>query len=86
MAEKLSGDYKTCPLKRGTADDFLVFHNLDYNPEDLATIRRSGSAKLKTDDRIERIETIVGRCDGPRCAWWDEKNEKCGVLSALERL
>lgn len=76
-----AGDYKLCPIKRETASDFLIFRNLDVDPDNLATIRDTGAVKPATADRLESIETIAGRCDGSRCAWWDAKREKCGVLT-----
>ena len=79
MTEKLeqASDYKTCPLKRGTASDFLVLNNLDWTPEDLATFRRTGAIKVWDGSNKQSIEIIVGRCDGPRCAWWDAGRDKC---------
>lgn len=37
--------------------------------------------KFQADGKLPRVEYIGGRCDGPRCAWWDADKERCAVLS-----
>lgn len=83
MAENLAQpiDYKTCPLQRGTANDFLVLRNTDILLEDIATIRSSGAVKIIDPlDDAPHIELVAGRCTGSTCAWWDETRQMCGVL------
>ena len=36
---------------------------------------------LDKDGKLPRVEYIGGRCDGPRCAWWDADKGRCAVLS-----
>lgn len=73
---------KLCPLKRGMADDFLVFQNLEVTKEELDKLRKSGAALVKSlNDSEEKIEVVSGLCDGPRCAWWDEERSCCSVVA-----
>lgn len=59
---------KLCPLK-ATRPPVLGFWNLDPAPDLAAT------------GEPPRVEYIGGRCDGPRCAWYDQTAERCAVLS-----
>lgn len=72
---------KLCPLKRGRADDFLVFQNLEVTKEELDKLRKSGATLVKSlDDSEGKIEVVSGLCDGPRCAWWDAERICCGGM------
>ena len=72
-------DYKFCPLKGGQAP-LLSLWNLDP-PPDLTGLASGGVLQIRADDEPPRLEYVGGRCDGPRCAWWDADKERCAVLS-----
>lgn len=59
---------KLCPLKAP-------------EPPNLDAILRVGAIKCRTDGEPPRVEYIGGRCDGPRCAWWDASKGRCAALS-----
>lgn len=87
MAENPSGtiDYdsltrgKLCPLK-AVEPPALTIWNSDPAP-DLAATLKTGVIKCRADGEPPRVEYIGGRCDGSRCAWYDEMKEQCAILS-----
>ena len=87
MAENPSGtiDYdsltrgKLCPLK-ALEPPILFFGNMDSAPDIDATLK-TGMIKYRVDGELPRVEYIGGRCDGSRCAWYDEMKEQCAILS-----
>lgn len=87
IAENPSGtiDYdsltrgKLCPLK-ANRPPVLDIWNLDPAP-DLAETLKVGVIKCRSDGEPPRVEYVGGRCDGPRCAWYDQTTERCAVLS-----
>lgn len=74
---------KLCPLK-ATQSTALAFWNLEPAP-DVAESLKAGVIKCRADGYPPRMEYIGGRCDGPRCAWWDADKERCAVLSLARK-
>lgn len=74
-----ANDYKFCPLKGGQAP-LLSLWNLDPTP-DLTGLASGGAIRIRADDEPLLVEHTGGRCDGPRCSWWDADKERCAVLS-----
>ena len=70
---------KLCPLK-ANQPPVLGTWNLDLVP-DLAEMLKFGVIKCRSDGEPLRVEYIGGRCDGSRCAWYDQATERCAVLS-----
>lgn len=74
-------EQKMCPLKRGGADDFLVFQNIEVNKAELAILRETGAMCIRPfDNEEQKVEIVSGKCDGPRCAWWSAERSCCGVV------
>lgn len=63
---------KLCPLK--AAESPMLSFKLAGTPR----------VKCRTDGEPPHVEYIGGRCDGPRCAWWDADKEHCAVLSLAQ--
>ena len=70
---------KLCPLKAAQSPG-LALWSLDPVP-DLAATLKTSVIKFQADGKMPRVEYIGGRCDGPRCSWWDADKERCAVLS-----
>ena len=81
MGLETANDYRLCPLK---TTGVLAFWNLGPAP-DVAQELRVATMKIRVDGEPPRVEYIGGRCDGPRCAWWDASKERCAVLSLARR-
>lgn len=74
---------KLCPLK-AAEPPVLTIWNSDPEP-DLAEALKAGVIKCRADGYPPRVEYIGGRCDGPRCVWWDADKERCAVLSLARK-
>ena len=91
MSENPSGaiDYdsltrgKLCPMKASQVP-LLAFWNMEPDLIGLKEIHIN-AVKIKYDGYPPRVEYIGGRCDGPRCAWWDAHKERCAVLSTARK-
>lgn len=75
---------KECPFRKGNADDFILFHNVDpISLEDLTTMRQYGAITIKhTDGNTEPTVEIIGsKCSREKCALWHEDAQECAFLS-----
>lgn len=83
----MSYAYKTCPLKRATCEDILVFQNVDMTEETRKAVteemRKGGPLALsvKTDDGPGYAGPAIGHCDMEQCGWWDRVDRRCAVIT-----
>lgn len=84
-------NYKTCPLKRATGEDVLVFQNVDITDEDrerLAEEMKHGgpiALSVATNDDPGYVGPAIGHCDRERCGWWDEQKGQCAIVTMANR-
>lgn len=75
---------RTCPLKRATGDDILVFHNIDMTDETrqrIADEMNKGSLAISaaTSSGEQYIGPAIGRCDEEKCGWWSNIGGCCSM-------
>lgn len=84
-------DYKTCPLKRATGEDVLVFQNVEITDETRNIVaedmRRGGPLALEvaTDNGPGYVGPAIGHCDKDVCGWWDDNKQQCAILTIANR-
>ena len=81
MGLETANDYRLCPLK---VTGVLAFWNLDPAPG-VEQKLRVATMKIHADGEPPRVEYIGGRCDGSRCAWYDQTTDRCAVLSLARK-
>lgn len=84
-------NYKTCPLKRATGNDVLVFQNVDITEDTEREVaewikRGEGFAlRVKTDDGPGYVGPAIGHCDREQCGWWDPAYKQCAIVTIANR-
>lgn len=79
-----AGDYRLCPLK-AAREPVLAFYNTDISGQEKDFAESLGVSKVigikEPKGGTSHVEYIGGKCEGPRCAWYDEMKEQCAILS-----
>lgn len=84
-------NYKTCPLKRATGEDVLVFQNVDITDEDKKRLaeemERGGRLALSvaTENGPGYVGPAIGHCDREQCGWWDPAYKHCAIVTIANR-
>ncbi len=79
--------YKTCPLKRATGEDLLVFQNVDMTEETRKAITEEMqkgvqiALYVKTDNGPGYAGPAIGHCDREQCGWWDVGGACCSIVT-----
>ncbi len=92
MASKVKCNaYKTCPLKRATGNDVLLFQNVNITEEterEVAELIKKGEGfalRVATDDGPGYVGPAIGHCDREHCGWWDEQKGQCAIVTMANR-
>lgn len=75
---------RTCPFKKATERDIVLFQNVDIDAEMLKECIKSGdkaAMKLSTKDGESYVGLAIGRCDGEHCALWNKTGRCCTFVS-----